>query len=98
MSPATLKQAIQTALDLWGKLPTTQARVSFTLVCVLGTAIRYWIGGWAPSLEWLMFLAAMSGLDGVQFAAKRMTDATYVAALKGQAPAAPPLVAPEATP
>lgn len=87
ISEAT-KATIQTALELWGKLPTTQARVSFTLVCVLGTAVRYWMAGpegWEPSEVWLIFLAGMSGLDLAQFHFKRTTDMGYVAATKGAA-------------
>lgn len=74
-----------TRLLAWlGQLPSTNARVAVTLVCVFGTAVRYWLGhGWAPSGEWLAFLAAMSGIDGAVFFAKRKTDAGYTAANNG---------------
>ena len=58
-------------LDWLGKLPTTQARVTVTLAIALGTAVRYFVGGWEPSWEWLMFVAGMSGLDVTQFHLKR---------------------------
>lgn len=55
-------------------LPSTNARIAVTLLCVLGTAARYWSSAsWEPSVEWLAFLAAMSGLDAAQFYAKRVT-------------------------
>jgi hypothetical protein len=97
MTPARFseatKSALVSAMEIWGKLPTTPARISVTLLVFVGTAIRYWLGGpqgWEPSLEWLGFLAAMAGIDAVQFYTKRATDASHVAALKGQPPAAAP--------
>lgn len=59
------------------KLPSTNARIAVTLVCVALTAVSYCIawrspdGGWEA---WLAFLAAMSGIDAVQFFAKRKTQ------------------------
>ena len=75
-------------LDWLGKLPTTQARVAVTLLIALGTAVRYFVGGWEPSWDWLAFIVVMSGLDLTQFGVKRTTDAAYVAAKQGAA--APP--------
>jgi hypothetical protein len=61
-------------LDWLGKLPTTQARVAVTLLLCLGTGVKYWASrDWDPALDWLAFLAAMSGLDAAQFYAKRVT-------------------------
>lgn len=84
-----------------GKLPTMQARVCVTLGAVIITTLRYALGAWvlpawAPSYEWLAFLALMSGLDLTTFKVKRATDANYVAALKGNGPPQPPL--PEVAP
>lgn len=89
-------------MDLWGKLPTTQARVTVTLLAVIATTVRYVLSGqhvlkgdyvtsyWAPSYEWLAFLVVMSGLDAAQFFGKRKTDAAYVAAQQGTTPPADP--------
>lgn len=78
-------------LELWGKLPTTQARVTITLGCVVATAVRYTFGAtWAPSYEWLGFLLLMSGVDAAQFYAKRTTDMGYMAAKTGTPPPAEP--------
>ena len=64
-------------LNEWlSKLPSTNARVAVSLCCVVLTALAYCIaweapeGGWEA---WLTFLAALSGLDAVQFFAKRKT-------------------------
>jgi sterol desaturase/sphingolipid hydroxylase (fatty acid hydroxylase superfamily) len=69
-----------TALDLIGRLPTTNARIAVTLLCMLATATVYLASrNWEPSWEWLAFLVTMAGVDVAQFAAKRMThkpDAT----------------------
>lgn len=69
-------------------LPTTNARIVVTLALAVATGIRYFVGGWSPSLEWLAFLLAMAGLDVAQFTSKRFTDATYVSA-KTAPPTAP---------
>ena len=85
-------------LDLWGKLPTTPVRITVTLCCVIATTVRYILSHehvlpngtvesfWQPSLEWLGFLVAMSGLDAAQYVGKRATDASYVAAKQGTPP------------
>lgn len=71
-------------LNEWlAKLPSTNARIALTLVCVLLTAISYCIAWEAPETgweAWLTFLAAMSGLDALQFGVKRKTDAGHVEA------------------
>jgi hypothetical protein len=84
---------------LWGKLPTTQARITVTLACVIATTVRYVVSEqhvlangqlqsfWEPSWQWLGFLIAMSGLDAAQYFGKRTTDTTYVAAKQGTPPA-----------
>lgn len=62
-------------LEILGKLPTTNTRIAVTLVLCLGTGIKYWTSAtWDPALDWLAFLAAMSGLDAAQFYAKRLTQ------------------------
>lgn len=62
-------------LELIGKLPTTNVRIAVTLSLVIGTGVVYLHSAtWNPSLEWLGFLAAMTGLDVTQFWAKRLTQ------------------------
>jgi hypothetical protein len=73
-------------LELLGKLPTTEARIAVTLVLAIGTAARYFAGGWEPSLDWLGFLVVWAGLDVAQFASKLVTDHTYAAVRGGSAP------------
>lgn len=69
--------------DLWGRLPTTQVRISVTLGAVVATTVRYVLSvTWTPSYEWLGFLVLMSGVDAAQWLAKRTTDHAYVAAKK----------------
>jgi len=88
-------------LVLWGKLPTTQARITVTLLCVIATTARY-VGSqqhvlpngqtqsfWSPSYEWLGFLLLMSGIDAAQYFGKRVTDSGFVAAKQGTPPAPP---------
>jgi hypothetical protein len=71
-------------LNEWlGRFPSTNGRIALTLICVALTAISYCIAWEAPKSgwgEWLTFLGVMSGLDSVQFFAKRKTDATHVEA------------------
>lgn len=55
------------------ELPTTNARISVTLIIWFVTAARYWFGGWEPSWEFLTTITVMSGLDAVQFRTKRQT-------------------------
>lgn len=66
-------------LDWLGRLPSTNARIFATILCELGTAVRYWwsAGGpnqWEPSMVWLAFLATMAGIDTAQFNVKRKTQ------------------------
>jgi hypothetical protein len=61
--------------DWLATLPSTNARIAMTLLCVLITCGRFvWKGapadGW---VAWLAFLITMSGLDATQFYAKRVT-------------------------
>jgi len=73
---------MEKVLDLWGKLPTTQVRVTVTLGAVVATTVRYVAShtGWVPDMQWLGFLLLMSGVDAAQFLVKRTTDHDYVAA------------------
>lgn len=75
---------IPSAVNEWlGKLPSTNARIALTLVCVFMTAFAYCVIWEAPKTgweAWLTFLGVMSGLDSVQFFAKRKTDAGHVEA------------------
>ena len=84
-------------LNEWlGKLPSTNARIAISLVCIVLTAIAYCIAWEAPKTgweAWLTFLAALSGLDALQFGVKRKTDAGHVEAqAKARATVAMPKV------
>lgn len=67
-------------LNEWlGRFPSTNGRIVATILCMLGTAVRYWwtSGGadqWEPSVTWLAFLATMAGIDTAQFNVKRKTQ------------------------
>lgn len=75
-------------------MPSTNTRIFVTLLVVAATAARYIASGaaigqwhvdpWVPDWDWLLFLAAMSGLDLAQFHLKRTTEAEYVAAKQPQ--------------
>lgn len=66
-------------LSAWlATLPSTNARIAVTLGCVALTTLVYlslaaFGSSWEPSATWLMFLGGMSGIDTVQFYAKRRT-------------------------
>lgn len=71
-------------LNKWlAELPSTNGRIAVTLFIALATTARYLASGlppgpvpaWEPSWEWLIFIAAMAGLDVAQFAFKRNTYA-----------------------
>lgn len=81
-------------------MPSTNVRIAMTLFCVFTTAGRYQVSGlgfgalhvaaWEPSGEWLTFLAAMSGIDVIQFGWKRKTHDEYVKSkINGTAAAEP---------
>ena len=67
------RAAIMTAV---AEMPTTNVRIALTLLLVLLTGTRYLLigepagDGWE---SWLTFLAAMAGIDVLQFASKRAT-------------------------
>jgi len=62
-------------IEWLGQVPTTNLRICVTLVVFLGTAVRYLTSQtWAPSLEWVGFLVAMSGVDSLTFIGKRKTQ------------------------
>lgn len=67
---------LPSALIEWlGRVPTTNLRICVTLLVFLATAARYLSSAtWSPSLEWVGFITAMSGLDGLTFVAKRKTQ------------------------
>lgn len=75
---------VMTRLNDWlGKLPSTNARIAVTLVCIALTAISYCIAWRAPETgweAWLTFLTANAAVDAAQFFAKRKTDASHVEA------------------
>lgn len=60
-------------------LPSTNARIAVTLLCVFLTGLVYWACAllrrdWVPDAGWLTFLVAMSGIDVAQFYGKRVTQ------------------------
>lgn len=62
-------------IEWLARVPTTNLRVCVTLFVVLLTAGRYVTSGtWNPSVEWLAFLVALSGVDSLTFVAKRKTQ------------------------
>lgn len=72
--PKFVVRAPESTLALLGKVPTTNVRILVTLGAVMLTTLRYVTSDvWVPSLEWLGFLVAMSGVDAVQFYSKRVT-------------------------
>lgn len=67
-------------------LPTTRIRVLVTIGLITATGITYLLHscdfrdpvtqlcvGWEPSVNWLIFLSALAGVDVTQYFAKSMT-------------------------
>lgn len=68
-------------------LPTTRIRVLVTICLITATGITYLMhacdarivetlacgAGWEPSVNWLIFLSALAGVDVTQYFAKSMT-------------------------
>lgn len=79
------------AWHLLGTMPSTNARIGLSLLMAAATATRVVGFGWEPATEWLVFLTAWAGLDGLQFWAKRTTDSSFVAAKQsGEVPPTEP--------
>lgn len=55
-------------------MPSTNVRISVSLILSFGTGMRVIWAGWAPPGEWLMFLAGMAAIDTGQFIGKRVTQ------------------------
>lgn len=82
---AALGQVMDWAISRSATVNMTNLRQQVTLGLVVGTGAVYlalsvkWAvlpetrGEWVPDLEWLAFLAVMSGLDSAQYLAKRAT-------------------------
>ena len=68
-----MTKIIDKAVEVIGKINSTNIRILVTLISVLATTSRYIAGGWTPSESWLGFLIIMSGLDTTHFFAKRKT-------------------------
>ncbi len=60
-------------VDFIGRLPTTNLRISSSIIMALGTWVKVLATGWEPTVAWLGFLVAWAGIDAAQFTAKRMT-------------------------
>lgn len=60
-------------------MPSTNTRIALTLLIAFFTAVRYLLSGvagtpaWEPSRAWLAWIGVMSGIDSLQFYAKRRT-------------------------
>lgn len=60
--------------DFVARVPTTNARIVVSLGLAIATGARVIGTTWVPPTEWLLFLAAMLGLDVTQFFVKRRTQ------------------------
>ncbi|HLA82999.1 MAG TPA: hypothetical protein VJP78_15495 [Thermoleophilia bacterium] len=70
-------------MNVWklvAEMPSTNVRISATILLSLMTGVRVVWLGWVPSIEWLGFLVVMSGLDAGTYLGKRATNMDYVAA------------------
>lgn len=65
-----------------GRLPILQARFVLWGISFLVTTYEVTIVHWVPSLDWLIFLAALAGVDLSHFYFKRVTDTDHVTAVK----------------
>lgn len=65
---------IDKAFAILAKIPTTALRVIITIALTVATGVMYFTTAFIPSVEWLGFLAMMSGLDVSQYALKRHTE------------------------
>jgi len=90
-------------------LPTTRIRVLVTIGLITATGVIYLLHscdfrdpvtqicvGWEPSVNWLIFLSALAGVDVTQYFAKSMTavqqakvQAVAVAAAQPTSPSVP---------
>jgi len=73
--------------ELFDHLPTTRIRVLVTIGLITATGVTYLLHacdvrvaetmacgvGWEPSLNWLIFLSALAGVDVTQYFAKSYT-------------------------
>lgn len=57
-----------------GAMPSTNVRITVTLILATATGVRVIALGWAPPTEWLAFLAGMGFIDAGQFVGKRITQ------------------------
>lgn len=53
-------------------IPTTKVRIVVSICLTVWTAYHVLERGWTPSWEWLVFLAANSGLDIAQYRENRI--------------------------
>lgn len=54
-------------------LSTTNFRIAASVLCIVATTISVLHFGAHPSIEFLVFLSAVAGLDTIQFLGKRLT-------------------------
>jgi hypothetical protein len=78
---------IRKIFEILDHLPTTRIRVLITIGLITATGTTYLMhacdarltdtlacaGGWEPSLNWLIFLSALAGVDVTQYFAKSYT-------------------------
>lgn len=82
-----LGQKILNTFEILAETPTTSLRMYVTFILSIATAFKYLLSpciaqlvsstgacvSWQPSQAWLMFIAALGGIDVLQYAAKRST-------------------------
>ena len=64
----------QTLMTWVAQFPSTNARIVTSLLLTVATGVRVLASWTSPPWEWLIFLAAMMGLDVAQFGLKRFTQ------------------------
>ncbi len=93
------------AFSVLGTLPTTQGAFVVGAIAILATTIRYVFShehvvgatispAWEPSVDWLVFLLALAGINTAHFLGKRVTDTSYVAAKRANGGTTPPAAHP----
>jgi len=71
-------------LFVFNSISTTNLRIYVTLLVFIMTAIANLFTATPTDNNWLIFIAAMSGVDAAYFASKRFTDARRTNGQSGQ--------------
>jgi len=64
----------ETVVRIFNSVSTTSVRIFVTLAVVIWTAGDYIVTDDAPDINWLVFLAALAGVDMVQAAVKKRAN------------------------